>query len=161
MHVYKSDVPHELLLNNFLPFFTFTSPSFLYLPFSSAKIMLLVTALVSFVVLAARVAANPSNHHPHSHSLSIAKHIDPNAKYNLVQRDRRRFTHLMSKANPVNSSSLVVEDSETAELPLINTGLCYVANVGIGEPPTLCKSRVDFFCWDIVFYMSHFRQSYH
>jgi hypothetical protein len=107
--------------------------------------MLLVTALVSFVVLAARVAADPSNHHPHSHSLSITKHIDHKAKYNLVQRDRRRFTDLMSKANPVNSSSLVVEDSETAELPLINTGPCYVANVGIGEPPILCKSRVDIF----------------
>ncbi|KAI0279607.1 acid protease [Russula aff. rugulosa BPL654] len=105
--------------------------------------MLLVTALVSFVVLAARVAADPSNHHPHSHSLSITKHIDHNAKYNLVQRDRRRFTHLMKKANPVNSSSLVVEDSETAELPLINTGPCYVANVGIGEPPTLYNLIID------------------
>jgi cathepsin E len=119
-------------------------------------VMLLVTALVSFVVLATRVTAGRSNHHPHTHSLSITKHIDLQAKYYPVQRDRRRFTHLMNKANPVNSMTLV-ESSKTADLgsPLNNIGPCYVAEIGIGVPPTYCKSCVDFFCWDILFYMGH------
>ena len=103
-------------------------------------IMLLVTALASFVVLATRVAADPSNHrHSQPLSLSITKHIDPQGKYSPVQRDWRRFTHLMNKANRVSSLA-----EETAELPLTDDGLCYEAKVGVGVPPTYCKSWVDF-----------------
>jgi cathepsin E len=103
-------------------------------------VMLLVTALASFVVLATSVAAEPSNRR--LHSLSIAKHIDPKGKYYPVQRDRRRFTHLMNKDNRANSSNLV---ERAGEIPLTNVGSYhYEAKVGVGVPPTYCKSCVDF-----------------
>ena len=101
-------------------------------------VMLLVTALASFVALATRVAADASIHR---NSLSITKDIDPKGKYNPVQRDWRRFTNLVDKADPVGSLSLA---KETAEIPLTNLGPSYVARIGVGVPPTNCKSCVDF-----------------
>ena len=109
--------------------------------------MLLVTTLASFVVLATGIvadAADPSNYRrSHSHSLSITKRIDPRAKYNPVQRDRKRFTHLINNTNQVSSGSSNLAE-ETAESPLTDAGACYEANVGIGNPPTYCKSCVNF-----------------
>jgi hypothetical protein len=104
-------------------------------------VMLLVAALASFVVLATRVAADPSDHGHSPHSLCITKHVGPKGKYNHVQRDRARISHLMNKAKPVNSSKLA---EETPEVPLNNTGSYYTAKVGVGVPPTYCKSYVDF-----------------
>ena len=101
-------------------------------------VMLLVTALASFVALATRVAADSSIHR---NSLSITKHIDPQGEYDPVQGDWRRLTHLMNKADPVGSLNFT---EDTAELSLANLGLCYVARVGVGVPPTNCKSCVDF-----------------
>jgi hypothetical protein len=121
----------------YIPFFPFPS-----LPLSSMIVMLLVTAVASFVVLATRVAAEPSNHRRSQPvSLSITKHIDPQGKYYPVQRDWRRFTSLMNEANQVSSLNLA---EETAELPLTDAGPCYEAKVGVGIPPTYCKSCVDF-----------------
>jgi cathepsin E len=102
--------------------------------------MLLVPAIASFVVLATSVAAFRPNPH---YSLAISRHIDTQHKHYPVQRDQKRITHLKNKANRVSSSNLV-EDSEAAELPLNNTGSCYEAKIGIGNPPTYCKSCVDF-----------------
>jgi hypothetical protein len=102
-------------------------------------VMLLVTALASFVVLATSVAADPSN--LRLNSLSIARHIDPKGKYYPVRRDRRRHKHLINKVNRVDSSNLV---ERTGELPLTNAGSYYEAKVGVGNPPTYCKSCVDF-----------------
>lgn len=114
-------------------------------------VMLLVTAFVSFVVLATAVTAgrhshHPSSHHPYPRSLSITKEIDPSAKYCPAEKDRKRFKHLMNKVKPVNSSNLV-ESSETADsgLALNNTGPGYTAKIGVGSPPTYCKSCVDFY----------------
>ena len=111
-------------------------------------VMLLVTALASVVALATGIAADPSNpRRSPPHSLSIAKHIDPQVKYHPVQRDWGRFTHLMNKANRASSSNLALLAEETAEeteLPLTNSGPCYEAKIGVGVPPTYCKSCVDF-----------------
>jgi hypothetical protein len=139
MHLYKSDIPGEQLLNNYLTLLT--RHSFLSLPLSSTMVMLLVTALASAVVLATRVAADPSNRrNTLLHSLYITKYIDPQGKYYPVQSDWIRFTHLTNKANQVSSSNLA---EETAELPLTYAGPFYEAKVGVGVPPTYCKSCVD------------------
>jgi len=105
-------------------------------------VLLPFTALASFVALATKVAADPSNDRDsHFHSLTITKHIDPRAKYFPVRKDWRRFTHLMNNANGVSSSNLAEESAKT---DLTNTGPVYEAKVGVGDPPTYCKSCVDF-----------------
>ena len=104
--------------------------------------MLLVTALASLVVLATGVVADPSkHHHSHPHSLSISKHINTKGKYHPVQKDRSRLKHLVNKANRVNSSSAV---EETAGSLLTTDGPFYEAKIGVGVPPTYCKSCDDF-----------------
>ena len=117
--------------------------------------MLLFTALASFVALATKVAADPSNdRHSHVHSLTITKHIDPRGKYFPVKRDSRRFTHLMNKANGV--SSLNLAESSDENYPTSYALMHYVANIGVGVPPTNCMSCVDFlssmqsFMWAIL-----------
>jgi hypothetical protein len=107
-------------------------------------VRLLVTALASFVVLATGIAAAPSNHRRSNlHSLSITKRIDPQGKYYPVQKDRKRFAHLMNNANQASSNSSNLAEG-SAESPLTYDGASYEANVGIGVPPTNCKSCVDF-----------------
>jgi cathepsin E len=118
-------------------------------------VMLLVTALASVVVLATGIVADPSNHRrSQPHSLSITKHIDPQGKYYPVQRDWSRFTHLMNKADRVSFSNLAEKAAEETELPLTNSGPCYEAKIGVGVPPTYCKSCVDFLS-GMVFYIGH------
>ena len=105
-------------------------------------VMLLVTALASFVVLATGVAADPSSYRrSQPHSLPIAKHINPQNKYHVVQRDRKRLTQLLNKGN---SSNLV---ERASELPLTDEVSCYEAKIGVGNPPTYCKSCVGYLVW--------------
>jgi hypothetical protein len=104
-------------------------------------VMLLVTALVSFALLATSAAADPSNHRrSQTHSLSIKKQINPKGKFYPVQKDRKRLAQLLNKAGQ-GGSNLV---ERTSESPLTDDGPCYVASVGVGNPPTYCKSSVDF-----------------
>ena len=109
-------------------------------------VRLLVTALATFVVLATGIAADPSNHRRSLfYTLSITKRIDLNAKYYPVQGDLKRFKHLKNSTNRVSSGSSNLEEASASdESPLTNAGPCYEASVGVGNPPTYCKSCVDF-----------------
>jgi hypothetical protein len=103
-------------------------------------VMLLVTALASFVVLVTRVAADPSDHpdshHRRYHSGLTVPFTKKNlGQYNPVQSDQRRFTNLMKKANTSIPSNLA---RDTAEPNMTNTGSSYVAEIGVGVPPTYC-----------------------
>ena len=110
--------------------------------FEFVMVILPVTAIASFIVLATSVVARSYGVTPFA-AVAISKHVDPQGNYCPVQKDQRRITHLKNKAHRVNSSNLVV-DSETAELNLNNTGSSYAAKVGIGNPPTYCKSCASF-----------------
>jgi hypothetical protein len=96
-------------------------------------VMLLVTLLTPFAMLATRVVANPLLIRDTSglHRLLVTKQIDPNDQYDLAQNDRR---HLESLNQPYSSPS----NDTTGVLPLNNTGFYYVASVGVGNPPTNC-----------------------
>ncbi len=109
-------------------------------------IMLLVTTLAPFVVLATRVVADPflTRDSPLP-SLSISRHVDAAGTYHPVERDKRRFKHLMNKNKGTNIRLGTSTSSDTAdEVPINTTGINYVASVGIGVPPTYCRSCVDF-----------------
>jgi hypothetical protein len=96
--------------------------------------MLLVTFLVSFVVLATRVVAGPTviRDSDSRISLSISRHINPNGKLDLIQRDRKHSKNSVKDRQRRSSS--------TPNLTVSDTGTVYVTSVGIGEPATSCES---------------------
>src|SRR5579863_10094577 len=96
--------------------------------------MLLVASLAPFVVLANTVAANPTVVHDSPISLPLARYINATgAAGDLVRRDReraRRFVKQSSILTPELTSSVEVTDA----------GNFYTASVGVGTPPTYCRS---------------------
>jgi cathepsin E len=114
--------------------------------------MLHVVALAPFVVLATRVVANPLliRAAPAAfYSLSISKHINPDGKINPVQSDSIRINNLI-KGNQLGSST----SNDTAdEVSLQDIGPSYVVSIGVGTPPTNCKSCRFNVLSGMVFYM--------
>jgi cathepsin E len=110
----------------------------------------LVTVLAPFVVLATRVVANPLLFRDSSIpiSLSITKQIDSNGKFNPVRTDRRRIKGL----SQLDTSHLPSDDTSDG-LPLDNTVANYLASIGVGNPPTNCKSCRFNVLSSMVFYM--------
>lgn len=96
--------------------------------------MLLVTFMVHFVVLAARVVANPTVIHDSGSriSLPISRHISRNGKLDLIQRDRKH-----------SKSSVKDGQRQTPNLTVNDTGVVYVTNVGVGNPATSYNLILD------------------
>jgi hypothetical protein len=91
--------------------------------------MLLVAALAPFVVLATRVIAHPNALRDSLISLPITKHINSNGTSSPVLRDRKRWAKLAKD-----------DQQSTLEISLNHTAFSYVVNIGVGDPPTYCKS---------------------
>jgi hypothetical protein len=97
-------------------------------------VILIFTALAPFLVLARK-------HHrvPHNCFLSgiprlpISKQI---GKANPIHGDRNRFNNLIKVGQQYNSST----SGAVPELALNNNGSNFLAEVGIGDPPTFCES---------------------
>ena len=113
--------------------------------------MLLIASLIPLVVLATGVAAGPTVIRDDSHiSLPISRHLNPNGKLGIIQRDRKRLNNLVSDGK--RSSTW----HETHNLPLNDTGIVYSASVGIGDPPTHCESSI--LAWrNLLFLYAYFR----
>ena len=97
--------------------------------------MLLVTFLVPFVVLAARVVASPTviRDSGSRFSLPISRHISHNGlDLDLFQRDRKYSKYSVRGSQRRSSSTPTLIVNDTAEV--------YGTSVGVGEPATSCES---------------------
>jgi cathepsin E len=94
--------------------------------------MLLVAALAQFVVLATTVAANPIAIPNSPISLPITKQISLNGTFHPGQRYQKRW---MNRAMGRQRST-----SGVIDVPLTDSEVNYLANIGIGDPPTYCES---------------------
>lgn len=92
--------------------------------------MLLATFLVPFVVLAVEAAAGPTviRNSGSPISLPISRHI---IHRNEIIPSREPSKNFVKEVEQRSSS--------TPNLVVNNTGLAYVINVGIGDPPTSCE----------------------
>ena len=130
----------------------YSSTVVLSIPFSSMMVTLLVIVLAPFVVLATRVVANPLLSSAPI-SLSITKQINSNGKYNPVLSDRSRVEGLNRLGSPPSNDTFY-------RLPLDNTVANYVAYIGVGNPPSNCKScRLNVLSHGLL-YDAHFRRPY-
>ena len=93
--------------------------------------MLVAALLVPLVVLVTRVVAGPTTGRDSGSrlSLSISRQINDASKRDIIQRDRKH----RKKDGQQDSSS-------TPVLNVSDTGIVYVVNVGVGEPPAFCES---------------------
>jgi hypothetical protein len=114
--------------------------------------MLLVVLLVPFVLLAACIAANPAiiRDSPTGVSLPITKRVDANGILNVVQRDQARVANFATQFG--------ASTSDTVSLSLDDYGVAYVADIGIGNPPTSCES-CQFLPGSLLY--THFRPASH
>jgi hypothetical protein len=108
-------------------------------------VMLLVSAFAPFVVLVTAVAADPKAIRDSPLSLSFTKHWHTNddGTFHPIKSDRKRFKNLMKGGQKCSSSNLETTqaNSEAApEVALNNTGVAYLAKVGVGNPPTYCEA---------------------
>lgn len=102
--------------------------------------MLPVASLAPIFLLATCVAANPVVNRgpirgsPTGITLPISRklNVKGNETLDVVQRDKARR---MSIANQLDSTS-----SSSPSIGLIDNVFVYVASVGVGNPPTYCKS---------------------
>jgi cathepsin E len=96
--------------------------------------MLLVAALAPLVVLATTVVADPNAipNSPISISLPITKQINLTGTFHPSQRDQNRWMNLLTGGQ--------ASTSEITEVPLTYSIIAYSANIGVGDPPTYCKS---------------------
>jgi cathepsin E len=96
--------------------------------------MLLITSLAAFVVLAKAVPDCPKTVHKSLVSLRLAKNL--NSSYGvsgLVERDRARASIFLEQ-----SSTSAPESISSVEVT--NAANFYLASVGVGAPPTYCRS---------------------
>ena len=116
-------------------------------------VMLLVVLLVPFVLLAACIAANPAiiRNYPTGVSLPITKRVDANGILSIVQRDQARVANFATQFDASNSDT-------APSVPLDYYGVAYVANIGVGDPPTSCESR-QFLPGSLIY--THFRPASH
>ena len=97
---------------------------------TSPLIMFLFASLAPFVVLANAVAANPIVVRDGLISLPFARYVNASGAQDLVRRDQERARRIQKPDNSEMSPGIDVT----------NTGIYYVASVGVGIPATYCGS---------------------
>ena len=107
-------------------------PSGINLPIQTVTpVMLLVTVLVPFVLLATRVVAGPTVIRDSLTLLSISRHINRNGRLDLIQKYREKSRNSVKDGHWRSSS--------TPDLTVDDAGFLYVTGVGVGDPPIYCE----------------------
>jgi hypothetical protein len=94
---------------------------------------------LGFLLSAVGIAANPVVIRQGPVSLPLARRINATGFNDLVQKDRARAKNLADVYQAKESGTL--GHSTIVRVGLTNAGVTYEANVGVGNPPTYCKSR--------------------
>ncbi len=99
--------------------------------------MLVSTPKISAVLLAIAAVGNSAvvANKPLA-KLPLSGHVNTTGTHKIVERDQARTRMLLARAN----GNLREKISE----PLGNEIVVYVATIGVGRPPTFCKSRQAF-----------------
>ncbi|KIL59248.1 hypothetical protein M378DRAFT_14952 [Amanita muscaria Koide BX008] len=93
--------------------------------------------LLSTLLLALAVAANPivTPREPYA-KLQLSRQLNTTGVYNVLQHDQARAAHLAAKASAKQTRAIYNE-------PVTNEVVTYMANVGVGTPPTYYSLIVD------------------
>jgi cathepsin E len=95
--------------------------------------------LFTFLFLAVCIAANPVVIHQGPVSLPLARRINATGSNDLVQKDQARAKNLVDVYQAKESGTL--GHGAIVSVGVTNAGITYEASVGVGNPPTSCKSR--------------------
>ncbi|KAJ3477060.1 hypothetical protein NLI96_g10724 [Meripilus lineatus] len=99
------------------------------------------SALLLTLAFTLAVSANPVVIRDSPITLPITKRLNANGTFNLLERDQARVKGLKQFARQKISGTLV--DAVVASVPVTNQAVDYVANVGVGTPPTTFSLLVD------------------
>ncbi|KAM6493211.1 aspartic peptidase A1 [Amanita muscaria] len=92
--------------------------------------------LLSTLLLALAVAANPIVSREPYAKLQLSRQLNTTGVYNVLQHDQARAAHLAAKASAKKTRAVYNE-------PVTNEVVTYMANVGVGTPPTFYSLIVD------------------
>jgi hypothetical protein len=110
-----------------------------------------------FLLLAVGIAANPVVIRQGPVSLPLARRINATGFNDLVQKDQARAKNLVDVYQAKESGTL--GHGAIVSVGVTNAGVTYEASVGVGDPPTSCKSFVGTgLAWNL---MSTFRHPPH
>ncbi|KAF8330509.1 aspartic peptidase domain-containing protein [Amanita rubescens] len=94
--------------------------------------------LLSTLLLAIVVAANPVPTLESHVKLSLSRHLNVTGVLNILKHDQARARHLVAKA----TGQLDLQSTATSE-PITNDAVIYAAAVGVGNPTTTYNLIVD------------------
>lgn len=97
------------------------------------------TSLLTTLVLALTVAANPTLLPRSPVSLPLSRHVNATRMVNLVKHDVARAAALRARGLARASGQFNV-DASTVNEPVEDQAVTYVATIGVGNPPTDCLS---------------------
>jgi len=104
--------------------------------------MFATTALAAaFLVLA--VTANPIIISRSPTTLSVSKRINATTIRHVVKHDARRGRHIRNRIHRNSLTSINPDAPGVFDEPIDNQAVSYIANVGIGNPPTFYDLIVD------------------
>lgn len=100
-------------------------------------------SLLSTLLLALAVSANPVALHDAKVTLPLARRLNTTSIHNLVRHDQNRAKALRARAEAKTSGSFVSDAIINESVD--NQAVTYIAEVGVGSPATTCMSRATFY----------------
>jgi cathepsin E len=102
------------------------------------------TTLWTTLLLAFAVAAKPISRAESFVKLPVTRRVNPANGNNIVRHDQQRAETLKAKGNAITTGNIKALQSlavsNAINSPVENQLVSYVATVGVGSPPTDCKS---------------------
>jgi len=106
--------------------------------FKHSTIMFPFASLLTTLLLALSIAASPVEVRNSPVTLAVARTLNlQGGTVNLLQHDQARAASLMDR------TSL---SRRTGSIPVTNEAVSYIAQVGVGSPPTTCKCNMREVC---------------
>ncbi|KAF9447010.1 acid protease [Macrolepiota fuliginosa MF-IS2] len=102
------------------------------------------TALLTTILLALSVAANPVVQVRNSHiSLPLSRRLNTTSAHNLLRHDVQRVKALKARAKAALGGELSFEEAAVIDEQVDNQAVTYIASIGVGTPPTTYQLLVD------------------
>jgi len=108
------------------------------------------TALLTTLLLASSVAANPVVINRSPVTLPISRRVNFTSIHNLVRHDQARAKALKAKGS-AKAAGVSFHNDAVISSPADNQAVVYIATVGVGIPPTNCEQRMIFEVFEPIF----------
>lgn len=102
--------------------------------------MFKAASLLSTLLLAVFVAANPIVVRDNLIRLPIAKRVNETSALDVLRIDQARAAALRARA--ARKNGLQTLDDDASSISVTNQAVDYVANVGVGSPATTCMYSI-------------------